>query len=502
MQFQDFYSKAIKYLPKVHLSYNQISVNTIIMESISYKDDIKHYFPQDSDLIMKYLASLPSFEGKSGQSAHVIVNDKQYVIYLTKKNLNDKTISVKQEIGAEICNILNTLKIHNINLFMSSLNMVTQEQILYGLMLRNYRFNDFFSKKIDGKEPFIKEVSVDGISNEKIQELLHLAQNVMLARHLVNYPSTDLNPESYSAMVSQAFTENVSVKVLGQKEMESLGMNMLLAVGRAGANEPKMVIMEYSGDSSKQDFDLAVVGKGVCFDSGGLSIKPANSMEDMKIDMGGSAVAFTSLRAIAQNKLKINVVALIGLVENLVDSRAYRPGDVLKSMSGQTVEVLNTDAEGRLVLGDVLYYAQKHYKPKYMVNYATLTGAVTVALADVYAGYMANDDEIAKKVEEAAVQSGDGVWRLPLGEQYDKMINSAIADMKNVGSGRGAGTITAGQFLARFVNCEDGMNTKWAHVDIAGVAYDGKGGADPRVTKGATGHSVYLTYRLAQDLQK
>ncbi|MDA0617289.1 MAG: leucyl aminopeptidase [Proteobacteria bacterium] len=502
MQFQEFYTKAIKYLPKVQKTLNSSVVTLIVLENISYKEDLKTYFPQNSDAIVKYLASIPSFEGKFGQSAHVLVNEKHYIVYLIKKGLNEKSVADHQETGATICGILNSHKITSTNLMMPTLNKNTQTQVLYGTLLKNYRFNDFFSKKIDGKEPTLAEINIDGIAEEVLEEVTHLAKNVLLARHLVNYPSTDLNPISYSQMIIQAFEENVTVKVLDIKEMEELGMGMLLAVGRASKNASKMVIMEYKGKSAKTDFDLAIVGKGVCFDSGGLSIKPAGSMEDMKIDMGGSAVAFTSLRAIAKMKLKVNVVALVGLVENMVDNTSYRPGDVVKSMSGQTVEVLNTDAEGRLVLGDVLYYAQKYYKPQYMVNYATLTGAVTVALGDLYAAYMSTNDDISQKLEVASKATGDAIWRLPLGEKYDKMIDSTVADMKNIGSGRGAGTITAGQFLARFINCEDGMNTKWAHVDIAGVAYDGKGGADPRSSKGATGHSVYLTYKLAQLLQQ
>lgn len=500
MNFKDFYHNATKYMPKLQLKSDPVATTVYILESSSYKDGIKKN-SQDADEIIQKLSTIPAFEGKHGQSAFVSVKDKRYIIFLIKKDLQTKPVVEQQEVGALICNVLNSHKIPSANIVSDATPADILSNIVYGILLKNYRFNDFFNKKIEGKEPSLKEINLENFNNEIAQETVNIVKNIMLARHLVNYPSTDLNPVSYASLISEGFENNVQVKILGKAEMEKLGMGMLLAVGRAGRNESKMVVMEYKGNSHKPDFDLAIVGKGVCFDSGGLSIKPGNSMEDMKIDMGGSAVAFTSIRAIAKSKLRVNAVALVGLVENLVDNTAYRPGDVVKSMSGQTVEVLNTDAEGRLVLGDVLYYAQKNYKPKYMVNYATLTGAVTVALGDIFAGYMANDDEIAKKLEDASITSGDRVWRLPLHEQYDKMIDSPIADMKNIGSGRGAGTITAGQFLARFVNCEEGMKTKWAHVDIAGVAYDGKGGADPRVSKGATGHSVALTYRLAQKLQ-
>lgn len=500
MQFRNFYNNATKYLPKLQLRNDPTSINVYVLESVSYKENLKT-ISQDADSILYKLSCVPSFEGKAGQSAFVTIKEKKFIVFLTNKELSTKQTAEQQEVGASICNVLNSYKIASANLIVDqTISHSILVNILYGVLLRNYRFNDFFSKKIEGKEPYLKEINVENFDNETTQEIINLVKNIMLARHLVNYPSTDLNPVSYSSLIADGFEDDVKVRIVGKDEMEKLGMNMLLAVGRAGKNESKMVIMEYKGNSYKSDFDLALVGKGVCFDSGGLSIKPGNGMEDMKIDMGGSAVAFTSIRTIAKAKLRINVVALVGLVENLVDNNAYRPGDILKSMSGQTVEVLNTDAEGRLVLGDVLYYTQKNYKPKYMINYATLTGAVTVALADIFAGYMANDDEIAKKLEEASLQSGDRIWRLPLHEQYDKMIDSTVADMKNIGSGRGAGTITAGQFLARFVNCEEGMKTKWAHLDIAGVAYDGKGGSDPRVSKGATGHSIALTYKLAKAL--
>ena len=502
MQFQEFFKKATAHMPKISSTSVKNAVDVLVVFEGSYKKDIEALVPKEAKAILKNLSLATNFEGKAGQIQRVILENSTHIVCVIEKDFDSLPAVDHQEAGAKFSPAIDSMKIEEINLILPKLKPETVYNFVYGLALRNYRFNDFFHAKLKGKETYLKKIGVTSLKKDATEELTATLENVMLVRHLVNYPSTDLNPVSYAKLITQAFGENVSVKVLGPKEMEKLGMNMLLAVGRAGLNESKMVVMEYKGDPKSKDFKLALVGKGVCFDSGGLDIKTGGGMEDMKMDMGGSAVAFASLRLIAQQKLKINVVALVGLVENMVASNSYRAGDVLKSMSGQTVEVLNTDAEGRLVLGDVLYYAQKNYTLEYMMNYATLTGAVTVALGDVYAGYMSNDDVIAKKLENAAEIAGENVWRLPLHKRYDKMIDSSIADMKNIGSGRGAGTITAGQFLARFVNCEKGMKTKWAHFDIAGVAFDGKGGGDVRTVKGGTGHSVNMTYKFAKEESK
>lgn len=500
MQFQEFFKKATAYLPKIGLTPSKNAIDVLVVFDSSYKKDIEELAKPDGKAILKNLSLSQSFKAKPGQTQRIILEKSVYIVHVISKDFESESPIRQQGAGAKLCIACDVYNTDEINI-VSKLKGEAAYNFVYGLCLRNYRFNDFFVKKAENKAPCLKKVNVAALKKAEAEELTATIENVMLVRHLVNYPSTDLNPESYSKMITQAFGNNVSVRVVGAKEMEKLGMNLLLAVGRASNKESKMVIMEYKGNPKSSEYKLALVGKGVCFDSGGLSIKTGDGMEDMKMDMGGSAVAFASIRLIAAQKLKINAVALIGLVENMVSNNSYRPGDVLKSMSGQTVEVLNTDAEGRLVLGDVLYYAQHSYKPEYMVNYATLTGAVIIALADVFAGYMSNSDDIAKKLEKAAETAGENIWRLPLHERYDRMIDSAVADMKNIGSGRGAGTITAGQFLARFVNCEKGMKTKWAHVDIAGVAFDGKGGSDVRTVKGGTGHSVHMTYKLAESLQ-
>jgi leucyl aminopeptidase len=272
--------------------------------------------------------------------------------------------------------------------------------------------------------------------------------------------------------------------------MRKLGMGALLGVGQGAAHEPKLVVMRWNG-GKRGAAPIAFIGKGVCFDSGGLSIKPAQSMEDMKGDMAGAATVVGLMHALAARKAKVNVVGAIGLVENMLDGKAQRPGDIVKTMAGQTIEIINTDAEGRLVLADVLHYVNKRFMPKFMINLATLTGAIIVALGQEYAGLFANDDKLAERLSNAGEATGERVWRMPLGAEYDKMIDSKFADMKNTG-GRSAGAITAAQLLQRFVT-----KTPWAHLDIAGT---GMGSPQSDINRSwASGWGVRLLERLVED---
>jgi leucyl aminopeptidase len=269
--------------------------------------------------------------------------------------------------------------------------------------------------------------------------------------------------------------------------MEKLGMGSLLGVGQGSIRDSRLVIMEWNGQGkASKNFPVALVGKGVTFDTGGISLKPANGMEDMKYDMGGSAAVVGTIMALAGRKAKINVVGVVGLVENMPGHNAQRPSDVVKSMSGQTIEVLNTDAEGRLVLADALWYTQENYKPKNIIDLATLTGAITIALGQEYAGIFSNNDSLSANLIKAGQDTGEKLWRFPMGEEYDKLLDSPIADMQNISSGKGAGSITAAQFLLRFIK----KGTNWAHLDIAGVAW----AKDPKdiCPKGATAFGVRL----------
>jgi len=308
---------------------------------------------------------------------------------------------------------------------------------------------------------------------------------------LVTEPANIIYPETLAAACKNLEQDGVKVTILGEKEMAKLGMGALLGVGQGSVRESQLVIMEWLG-GAKDDKPVAFVGKGVCFDTGGISIKPAGGMEEMKWDMGGAGAVIGLIKTLAGRNAKVNAIGVVGLVENMPDGNAQRPGDVVTSMSGQTIEVLNTDAEGRLVLADALWYTQDTYKPKFIVDLATLTGAIIVSLGGVYAGLFSNNDKLSKRLSESGEATGEKVWRFPLCDAYDKMINSDIADMQNIGAERQAGSITAAQFLQRFVN-----DTPWAHLDIAGTAWSKKDAAT--CPKGATGFGVRLLDNLVRE---
>jgi leucyl aminopeptidase len=375
---------------------------------------------------------------------------------------------------------------------------MTAEQLVAiasGLRLRAYKFDRYKTKKKDGEEGALRaEVSLAvadvGAAKKAFAPAGHVVDGVVIARDLVNEPPNVLYPEEFARRASQLRKLGVQVEVLDVKAMQRLGMGALLGVGQGSARPSRTVIMRWNG-ARKGDAPVAFVGKGVCFDTGGISIKPAGSMEDMKGDMGGAACVVGLMHALAARKAKVNAVGAIGLVENMPDGNAQRPGDIVTSMSGQTIEIINTDAEGRLVLADVLWYVAKKVKPKFMVDLATLTGAIMVALGTEHAGMFSNNDELADRLLKAGLESGEKVWRMPLGPEYDKLIDSQFADMKNTG-GRHGGSITAAQFLQRFVD-----NTPWAHLDIAGTAM-GAPKTDINQSWGS-GYGVRLLNRLVAD---
>ncbi len=368
-----------------------------------------------------------------------------------------------------------------------------------GARLAGYRFDTYRTRLKDEQKPSVTKVTfvVDDIEAAKAAwaPFDAAASGTELARDLMCEPPNILNPESYAKRI-EGFSEfGLEVKVLGEAEMTKLGMHSLLGVGMGSERESKLAIMFWNG-AGDDSAPLALVGKGVCFDSGGISLKPGPGMEDMKGDMGGSAAVCGAMKTLALRKAKVNVVGLVGLVENMPDGKALRPGDIVTSASGQTIEIQNTDAEGRLVLADVLWYAQEHYKPKAMIDLATLTGAIVVTLGHEHAGVFSNDDDLAEGLRVAGLAEGETVWRLPLGPEYDKLINSKFADMKNIG-GKGAGSITAAQFLKRFVKDD----LPWAHIDIAGTAWkDGeKDAMDPAW---ASGYGPRLLDRYIKDRYK
>ncbi|KGJ05126.1 leucyl aminopeptidase [Paracoccus halophilus] len=369
--------------------------------------------------------------------------------------------------------------------------------VAQGLALRAYDFSAYKSRKPGEDENAPKRGRV-GFMHKDPEGLGRAAtdgaavtEGVFFTRDLVNEPANVLTTGDFADRLLAMRELGLEVEVLDEDELAKLGMRALLGVGRGSESPSKVVVMRWNG-GPKDQAPLALVGKGVMFDSGGISIKPAAGMEEMTMDMGGAGVVAGVLRTLALRRAKANVVGLVGLVENMPDGRAQRPGDIVKSMKGDTIEVINTDAEGRLVLADVLWYAQDRFKPAAVIDLATLTGAVIIALGHENAGLFANDDALAEAVLKAAQAEGEGAWRLPLGAAYDKQIDSRLADVKNTG-GRPAGSITAAQFLQRFI----AEGTPWAHLDIAGVALPPA--ATTFAPKGATGWGVMTLDRLVRD---
>jgi leucyl aminopeptidase len=365
-----------------------------------------------------------------------------------------------------------------------------------GARLRSYSFNRYRTKKLDDFTPTLARIAIvtDEVAAAKraFAPLDAVASGVHLARDLVNEPPNILSPVEFARRAKELAALGLKIEVLGEAEMGKLGMGALLGVGQGSERESQLVVLQWIGAGTKKDAPVAFVGKGVCFDSGGLSLKSGAGMMGMKGDMGGAAAVMGAMRALALRKARVNAVGVIGLVENMPSGNAQRPDDVVKSMSGQTIEVLNTDAEGRLVLADALWYAQTRFKPKFVIDLATLTGAIMVALGHEHAGLFSNDDRLAERITEAGRTEGEPVWRLPLGDAYDKAIKSKIADMKNIG-GPHAGSITAAQFLQRFVE-----KTPWAHLDIAGVAWQ-DGEYKALAPSWGTGWGVRVLNRLVAD---
>lgn len=367
----------------------------------------------------------------------------------------------------------------------------------FGGRLRAYHFDKYRTKDKKDAKPSLKKVILltaeTDAAKRAFAPLDKVADAVLFARDLVSEPANVIYPETLADACKDLTALGLEVEVLDQKKLKKIGMSALLGVAQGSAREARVVLLRWNGAPDAADpRPVAFVGKGVTFDSGGISIKPAAGMEEMKWDMAGSAVVIGTLMALAGRKAKVNAVGIVGLVENMPSGTAQRPGDIVTSLSGQTIEIVNTDAEGRLVLADCLWYAQDVYKPRLMVDVATLTGAIIVALGHEHAGLFANDDTLATALADAGKAVGEPLWRLPLADVYDKDINTDAADMKNTGGSRGAGSITAAQFLKRFVN-----DVPWAHLDIAGTAWSKKDTST--VPKGGTAFGVRLLDRFVAD---
>ena len=399
-----------------------------------------------------------------------------------------------ESLGANFYDFIKNNNLNNVSILFENipnLNINSKNNFLHGVKLKSYEFNLYKSKS---KNYSLQLNIVGNINNIKSSKLKYSAieSGTYFARDLVSEPPNVLYPREYVNRLLKLKKFGIKVTVYNEKKLNKLGMHSLLGVGRGSAKESFLVTLEWYGNKKNKNSPLSFVGKGVCFDTGGISLKPAKFMEEMKYDMAGSAVVAGLIKTLAIRKSKVNAIGVVGLVENMPGGNAQRPGDIVKAYNGKTIEVLNTDAEGRLVLADALSFTEKKFKPKFIIDLATLTGAIIVALGEEYAGLFSNNDELSKKLYEAGQKVNEKVWRMPLHKNYDKLIDSTIADIQNINYSGGAGSITAAQFLQRFVE-----KTPWAHLDIAGMAFSKK--AANLNPGGATGFGVRLLNQLIED---
>ena len=460
-------------------------------------------------LISNFLETDSNFKGKFGQvkilSSQDTSGNVKHIVLLGMGKESDLKAHKLEELGAKLRNAATSLRansvITRVHFGQGEFDAKNVAMLLAsGALLASYRFDKYHTKLKDDEKHGCKEFHLIVDNDEEVEKLFKdkkaIASGVFFARDLVSEVPNILYPESYAEqVVGKLEPLGVDVEVYGEREMRNFGMGALLGVGQGSSRESKMVVMKYMGADDKDEKPVCFVGKGVTFDTGGISLKPAANMGDMKYDMGGSAAVVGAMNAIAMRGAKVNAIGIVGLVENMPGGNAQRPGDVVTTMSGQTVEVLNTDAEGRLVLCDCLTYLQENFKPACIVDLATLTGAILVALANTYAGCFSNDDELADNLIKASHEADEPLWRMPLHKDFDDMIKSTVADVANLGGERGmAGSSTAAHFLERFIN--DGM--KWAHLDIAGMAWDKKG-KKAICPKGAVGFGVRLLNQFVEN---
>ena len=435
------------------------------------------------------------FDGEAGGTAEAFAESGARRVLLVGTGTNGDSGAEKLG-GTAVARLLLSGETHGvIDLGGAGYSADAAAKVALAAALRAWRYDRYRTKLKDKQKPTLTELTIVGAPPEAEARWTERYQPVLegasLTRELVTEPANIIYPETFVERCRKAMEgSGLEIEVLDGKQMAELGMGALLGVAQGSVREPRLLVLKWNGGEQGAS-PIVFVGKGVTFDTGGISIKPAAGMESMKWVMGGAGAVAGAMLAIAKRKAKANVVGICGLVENMPGGNAQRPGDVVTSMSGQTVEVINTDAEGRLVLGDAMTYAQQQFRPKVMVDLATLTGAMVIALGHEYGGLFSNDDDLATNLQAAGKESGDKLWRQPLGEAYDRLIDSPIADMKNVGPREG-GSITAAQFLQRFV--DDGV--KWAHLDIAGVVWSDKAGST--FDKGATGFGVRLLDRFVE----
>ena len=520
---------------KVSLAKKGISKSCIVCSKIpavsfgsgTKKGDVEIYFVDKKGLknavknfgdVLKNKVDFEKFEAKSGQKAALgYINDKKVVVIGIEKDAENEKNNKKidstnfqyEKLGAGIVGLLPEGKDVLVALhgeYAEGLKGDKLDDLLvsayFGFAQRHYSFDKYFtSKDFLEKKSTVKSVLIDAKQNDYNKQLLKEVQakleGIYFVRDMANEPANVVYPESFADEVKRVFAgvKNVKVNVMSVAELKKKNMNLLLGVAQGSAKEPKVVVIEYRGNPKSKGMELALIGKGVTFDSGGLSLKPSPHMEGMKCDMTGSATVIGTILALAKEGAKVNAVAVGGMVENMPGSHAQKVGDIVRSMSGKTVEIIDTDAEGRLVLADILYYAQTTYKPKYMIDVATLTGAIMVALGQSRAGIFSNSDELGKKLQEIGEKTGDRNWFMPLDSEHTELIKSNVADLRNLGKVRWAGSATAAAFLQEFID----DNKNWAHVDMAGV--DLATGENPfAVADTAFGYGVKMLTEFAKSL--
>ncbi len=439
------------------------------------------------------------FRGAKGQSVELVAPANLHASQLLLIGAGSKdsfAATGAETAGAEAYKALKTSGATTLELRFSDLTPELLAHAAFGARLAAYRFDKYLTKEKPEKKPSIQTTVLatndPDAAIAAFGPLSALAEGVAFTRDLVSEPANILYPVEFAQRVKALERLGLEVEILDEPAMAKLGMGSLLGVGQGSVRDSQLVVIQWKGSADPKAAPIAFVGKGVCFDTGGISIKGAEGMEDMKWDMGGAGAVAGAMYALAARKAKVNAVGILGLVENMPDGNAQRPGDIVTSMSGQTIEVINTDAEGRLVLADALWYCQERFKPKFMVDLATLTGAIIIALGHDYAGLFSNNDELSGALTKAGESEGENLWRMPLPAAYEKQLDSLGADMKNIG-GRPAGSITAALFIQRFVN-----GLPWAHLDIASTAWK-KPSTNPTIPDGASGFGVRLLNRLVAD---
>ena len=485
---------------KPSLSQNSDAFAIFVNEKNEYEDSKGILSKDITKKIDSFLKVLKSKNQKEEISSFDI-SDKMKCFIIKVKN-KYKNYYFEEIGGSFFTNIKNYKTINLIDIYTDTLKENKNKlpklfsEFIFGFNLKSYTFNKY---KTLNKNKNDKKINFNIITSNK-EKLKNeykyydaIKEGVFLSRDLVSEPPNVLNPKKYTEEIKKLTKIGLKVEILNEVKLKKLGMHSLLGVGQGSENETFLVVIKWNGAKSNYGKPLAFVGKGVCFDTGGISLKPARFMEEMKYDMGGSAVVVGLMKSLALRKAKVNAVGVVGLVENMPDGNAQRPGDIVKSYSGKTIEVLNTDAEGRLVLADALTYTEEKFKPRFIIDLATLTGAIIMALGEEYAGLFSNNDELSKNIFKASENVNEKVWRLPLHKNYDKLMESPIADVQNINYAGGAGSITAAQFLQRFI-----LNkTPWAHLDIAGTAFSKK--AASLNPGGATGFGVRLLNNLVRE---